>query len=80
MTYVCHAKGCKYTTEKVMRTFTHEKRKGGDHKMGLDFGKFFKDPKVIANIDRLSKECVIDWCHNPRGKTMYCDECGRCEE
>ncbi len=55
MTYICHAEGCKYTTEKINATFTHEKRKQG-HKMGIDFKKFLKDPKVQANIERLKKE------------------------
>jgi hypothetical protein len=56
MTYICHAKGCKYTTENLNRTFSHEKRKGGDHKMGIDFKKFLSDPKVTANIERLNRE------------------------
>ncbi len=55
MTYVCHFEGCKYTTENLNATFTHEKRKQG-HKMGIDFVKFLKDPKVQANIERLKKE------------------------
>lgn len=56
MTYVCRAPGCKYTTENLDATFRHEKRKGGEHKMGLDFAEFLSNPRVKANIERMTKE------------------------
>lgn len=58
MTYVCHAEGCEYTTDNVDATFTHEKRQKG-HKMGIDFKEFLSNPKVIANVKRLTEETKV---------------------